>query len=354
MPSKIEESPGIVKRIVSLDAFRGFIMFTLMLHTFGLEQFKDHPVMGFFYKQLCHADWVGFHYEDFILPSFLFIIGVSMGLSDIKRSQKGESFGIRFGHAVKRAVSLFAIGFVISWLGNGKPNWGPGVLQLLAISYFFGYLAVNFTIRTQAFIAAGLLFVFWLLVFTIPVYDVGRNSYIVFKNLGYLIDNTITGSTSRWGYLFTVLTTSTCVIYGSIIGKLIALRKSDIDFVKKLLIFGIIGVIAGLVLHPFIPIIKRMFTPSYTIFTCGLASLLLGLFFWLIDMKNISKWSFPFVVIGMNSIFIYGFTGFIKKLGDRQCDDSDKTVVVLYWNMGIPTEPRNRTFSYLARSLLAV
>jgi len=336
MSDKIGDSSGLVKRIVSLDAFRGFIMFTLMLHTFGLEKFKDMPIMGFIYSQLNHVEWVGFHYEDFILPSFLFIIGVSMGLSDLKRKIKGESFGIRFGHAVKRALGLFAIGFIISWLGSGKPNWGPGVLQLLAISYFFGYLAVNFSIRAQAFIAAGLLFIFWLLVFTIPVYDVGKNSYIVYKNLGYLIDNTITGSTSRWGYLFTVLTCTACVVYGSIIGKLIALRKSNGEFLKKLLIFGAIGVIVGLSLHPFIPIIKRMFTPSYTISPADWHHFFSG-FFLVYRYEEYLQMEFPVHSYRDELDIHICVAGFAEKLGNRKCHDSYKTLAVLHWYMDFPT-----------------
>ncbi|MBN1293758.1 MAG: hypothetical protein JXB48_18090 [Candidatus Latescibacteria bacterium] len=299
-------------RIRSVDAFRGFIMFSMLLHTFGLKDVSQVSVVGFIYNQLNHVPWIGFHFEDIILPAFLFIIGVAMGLSDVKRRQRGESDSVRLKHAMKRAIILFCLGFILSWVSAGKPTLGPGVLQVLAFSYFGGYLFLGKSIKVQFYACAALLFIYWFFIFTIPVYDVGRNSYEVFKNLVYLIDNTLTGSTSRWGYLYTLITSIAVVVYGSIIGKLLVQRKSDREFMKTLAIFGVTGIFCGLALHPVIPIIKRMFTPSYTLFTCGLISLMLMAFFWIIDVRGKVKWSFPFMVLGMNSIFVYMLNGLLS------------------------------------------
>ena len=301
------------QRIASLDAFRGFIMFSMLLHTFGLKELSHLPVVGFIYNQLTHAPWVGFHFEDIILPSFLFIIGVSMGLSDIRRRERGEPSKARISHAVKRALTLFGLGFFLSWYSAGKPTLGPGVLQVLGLSYIGAFLFVGKSIKTQAYAIAALLFIYWFFIFIIPVPEAGRNSYIVFKNLVYFIDNTLTGSTSRWGYLYTIITSIAVVIYGSIIGKLLVRRSSDRQFMKTLAIFGVIGIATGLALHPGIPIIKRMFTSSYTLFTCGLISYIFLLFFWLIDVKGHTKWSFFFIVFGMNSIFVYMLNGLFRR-----------------------------------------
>lgn len=302
--------PG--KRIIAVDAFRGFIMFSMLLHTFGLKGLAEYPVVGFIYNQLNHAPWVGFHFEDIILPSFLFIIGVAMGLSDTLRRERGEPDSSRFKHAVKRSITLFCLGFFLSWVSAGKPTIGPGVLQVLAFSYFGGYLFLGKSIRLQFGAFAALLFVYWFFIFVIPVPEEGRNSYVVFKNLVYLIDNTLTGSTSRWGYLYTIITSIAVVVYGSIIGKLLVKRTSDKHFMKTLAQFGVIGIVSGLVLHPVIPVIKRMFTPSYTLFTCGIISFMLLLFFWLIEVRGFRKWSFPFIVFGMNSIFVYMLNGLFR------------------------------------------
>ena len=135
--------PALSKRVKSLDAFRGFIMLSMLLHTFGLKELSTYPVVGFIYEQLKHAPWRGFHFEDVILPTFLFIIGVALGLSYAKRREQRESYKLRFTHAVNRSLALFCFGFLLRWIGVGKPYFGPGVLQILAFTYFGGFLFVS-------------------------------------------------------------------------------------------------------------------------------------------------------------------------------------------------------------------
>ncbi len=263
------------KRLVSLDIQRGMTMLAMMAHTMGLADLAHLPVAGVVYRQLNHADWVGFHFEDFILPSFLFVMGVSMAFSNAKRRERGDTFTVRLKHAAIRSIELFAFGFMLSWLSAGRPVTGPGVLQLLALSYFAGFLFSDLPVRGRFGVFAGLLFVYWFFVFIIPVYDVGRNSYIIYKNLVYLIDETLTNSPSRWGYLYTVIHSGAIVVFGSIAGDLYRKRPNDASFMKRLAALGATGVILGLALHPVIPIIKRMFTGTYTLLTCGMASLAL-------------------------------------------------------------------------------
>ena len=88
-------------------------------------------------------------------------------------------------------------------------------------------------------------------------------------------------------------------------------KTSDGKFIKTLVILGAAGIASGVILNPFVPIIKRMFTSSYTLFACGLITLLFALFYWMIDMKGWEKWSFIFVVFGMNSIFVYSVHTFL-------------------------------------------
>lgn len=304
---------GFPGRIMSLDAFRGFIMFSMLLGILGLDKVSYIPVAEFFHVQLSHADWVGFHFEDLILPTFLFIIGVSMELSDRARRARGDAFRVRFGHIARRLALLFGIGFLLSWIGAGKPTFGPGVLQELALASIVAWPALAFGYRGRFAVFAGLLFVYWFFIFIIPVPEAGRNSYVLFKNLVYLIDNTLTGSTSRWGYLYPTLTEAAAVVAGTIAGKFMAERRSDPGFARRLAIAGAASVALGLALHPVIPIIKRMFTPSYTLLTCGLASLLLLAFHQVIDVMGWKKWSTFFTVIGMNSIFVYILNGLFSK-----------------------------------------
>jgi len=293
------------ERLVSLDVFRGFIMFSMLLGTFGLKELADYPVTGFIYSQLTHASWHGFHFEDVILPSFLFIIGVAMAISTAKRGMRGENNMTMLRHAARRAITLFLMGFLLSWITARKPYIGAGVLQILAISYFFAFLLIEKSIKVQFSIFAALLIIYWFFIFVVPIPEAGRNSYVLNTNLVFYIDDIITGSATRWGYLYTLITSIAVVVYGSIIGKILLNRSSDKQFMKTLAFLGIAGVASGIALNPVIPIIKRMFTPSYTLFTCGLASLMLLGLFWLIDVKSCVRWSFPFIVFSANSIFVY-------------------------------------------------
>jgi len=312
MTQHTASAPLSAGRIVSLDALRGFIMFSMLLHTFGLEKVSENPVAGFFLFQFRHADWIGFHFEDIILPSFLFVIGVAMGLSEFRRREIGDSSRSRWLHAAKRAGTLFALGFLLSWIGAGKPYFGPGVLQVLAFSYFGAYIFLGKSLRFRIGVFGGLLFLYWFFIFIIPVPGAGRNSYVLFENLVYYLDNTLTGSTTRWGYLYPTITSIAVVVYGGIIGTLLHRRTSDRDFMKKLAVIGAVFIIAGLALHPAIPIIKRMFPTSYTLLSCGIISFIFLLFFYLIDLAGKKAWSLFFVVLGMNSIFVYLVNGLFR------------------------------------------
>ncbi len=305
MPQNTFLQQGFNKRIVSIDVFRGFIMFSMLLGTFGLKELAHYPITGLIYNQLTHASWRGFHFEDVILPSFLFIIGVAMSLSTAKRRIQGEDYKTKLRHAVRRSVTLFLMGFLLSWTSARKPYFGAGVLQILAISYFFAYLFIEKSIKVQYCVFAALLFIYWFFIFTVPVPEAGRNSYVLYKNLVYYLDEIIIGSATRWGYLYTLITSIAVVVYGGIIGKIFLNRSSEKKFMKTLAILGITGVAAGLALNPGIPIIKRMFTPSYALFPCGLDTLMLLGFYWIIDVRSHVRWSFPFIVFGANSIFVY-------------------------------------------------
>ena len=121
----------------------------------------------------------------------------------------------------------------------------------------------------------------------------------------------MTGQATRWG-IHPTITSVAVVVYGSIVGRLLVNRSAHRRIMRVLAIMGVGGVAAGLALSPVVPIIKRMFTPSYTLFACGLATLLLLAFYWLIDVRGFKGWSFAFVVFGMNSIFVYMLNGLLS------------------------------------------
>jgi heparan-alpha-glucosaminide N-acetyltransferase len=110
------------------------------------------------------------------------------------------------------------------------------------------------------------------------------------------------------GYLtFSFIPTLGTMILGLIAGNWMRASIAPSERIKKLLVAGVIGLVLGAALHfaGICPLVKRIWTPTWTIFSGGCAFLFLALFYAVIDVKGWKKWSFPLVVIGMNSIAAY-------------------------------------------------
>lgn len=289
-------------RVLAIDAFRGFVMLSMLLRDFNLRKFEHTPILGTIYTQLCHVKWQGFHFEDYILPAFLFIIGMAIPLSDDKRRAMGESGGRRLYHAFTRTIFLFAIGMIINCILRNQVIYSVGVLQILAVSYIGGYLIARLSLRWQVFAFVFLVFMYWLIIFLF-----GHNSYMERNNLVWYIDMKLIDPSlvSVWGYYYTLITSTAMVVFGAIIGRMLINRKSAGRFMLWLLLLGVIGVLSGVALDPWVPIIKRMITSSYTLLTMGLCCLSMLVFYCLIDVLGFRRWAFVFMVIGANSIFIY-------------------------------------------------
>ena len=151
------------ERLVSLDAYRGFIMIVLAAHGFGFSHFAQLPAtapawnsadydfwqtIGFHFR---HAKWVavnetfGVAFWDLIQPSFMFMVGVAMPFSYNRRTALGESGIRRFLHALIRAVILVLMGVFLYSLGDHpRTNWiFPNVLAQIGLGYVFVYLLMN-------------------------------------------------------------------------------------------------------------------------------------------------------------------------------------------------------------------
>ena len=167
-------------RLMSLDALRGLDMFFLV--GFGgifraLPKISDNSVFNFLAAQTHHTEWQGFHLWDLIFPLFIFIVGVSMPFAFNSRRKKGFSKKMLLSHVIKRSLILFVIGLIINGLHNPDfSNYSfTGVLQRIAIAYFFAALVLmNSSIKKQAIIAGSLLLLYWLAMILIPVPGYGR------------------------------------------------------------------------------------------------------------------------------------------------------------------------------------
>jgi predicted acyltransferase len=315
-----EESGRVspVKRLHSIDALRGFDMFFLMQEdpalimaiwtALGLP-FKDALA-----KQLDHTPWIGFTCWDFIAPLFLFVVGLALPLAFKRRRERGETQRSLFNHALRRTLTLIVLGLIFN--GILKLHFADfrytGVLQRIALSYFFAALLTIFSgIRWQAIWTAILLVSYWLMMVLIPVPGFGAGVLTPQGNLeGYIDRLFLPGSFCCFvygdneGYLSTIPSVAT-VMLGVLCGHLLTSALSDKKKLQYLIGGGAASILLGLGWGTFFPIITRLWTSSYTLFCNGLSMLLFAAFFWVIDVKGYRKWAFPFIVIGLNALTIY-------------------------------------------------
>ncbi len=163
--------PDTTHRLLSLDAYRGLIMVTLAFTGFGLagtarEHLKldqTNPVWKEVFHQAEHAEWTGGGYWDMIQPSFMFMVGVAMAFSYLKRQQMGQSYLGMLGHAAVRSLVLIFLGIYFSG------RWElMNVLTQIGLGYTFLFLLWGRSIRTQAIAAAAILVGTWLLYVCYP------------------------------------------------------------------------------------------------------------------------------------------------------------------------------------------
>src|SRR5690554_1710880 len=162
-------------RIESIDALRGFTMFWIIggdRIMRALPEISDNVVFNFLAEQLRHVDWIGFHFYDLIFPMFLFLIGAVLPYSIGRRIEKGASKSDLYKHIFQRAAMMFILGLI--YYGIKDPDLKSlgyyGVLQLLAVGYFFSsIILINTNIKGLVFWTGGILLFYFILLKFIPV-----------------------------------------------------------------------------------------------------------------------------------------------------------------------------------------
>lgn len=310
-------------RLVSLDALRGFDMFWIIgaraiaVGLVGLNL----PGVAAVTTQLYHTKWNGFTFYDLIFPLFIFITGVSLVLALRKRLERGDSRMSIFRHVLTRAVILFLLGIVYNGFDSGGPLLNSirvmGVLQRNALCYFFASMLVIYTKpRTQAITALGILAGYWAVMRFVPVPGFGPGTWTGEGNLVHYIDSLLVPGRldfDTWdseGLLSTIPAIGTCLL-GVLSAHWLRTDKWRGQLLHAerralyLFLAGLVLAVLGLLVNPYFPINKKLWTSSFVLLTGGLSVMLLAVFHWVIDLRGSRRWSFPFVVLGMNSIFIY-------------------------------------------------
>jgi len=306
-------------RLISLDAYRGFIMLLLVSGGFGLKSLEVYPGWQWLANQVEHAAWEGCTFWDLIQPAFTFMVGVAMPLALARRAAEGAGRAQRFRHVAWRAFMLIV-------LSNIYSNWGagPGELRLQFINVLcqiaFGYLACYFIIqlqfRIQAGVAALMLAGYWAL---FAVFPGPQGAWSQTGNIGAVIDLSILGY-SYSGYYTTInfIGNAVTILFGCWTGLLMQSGRPHASKLQILASCAAACLVLGLALQPFNPMVKRLWTCSFTFFSAGWVILMLIAFYWVIEVKQMKRWTLPFLVLGMNSIFVYslgqiGISGWLNQ-----------------------------------------
>ena len=313
-------------RLASLDFYRGLIMVLLMLESTGLyEHLLQMSTPGSFLHslsiQFTHAQWHGLHFWDLIQPGFMFIAGVAMTFSVYKQTANGVSWGHQFSKALKRSGWLFFWGvFDYSVRGDHLSFELWDVLTQLSFTLLVAFLIFRWKTGYQLLFSAGLLILTEILYryTSVPGFN---QPFTDQHNFGNYIDVILMNKINPGGWVaINCIPTAAHTIWGAVAGKWLLTLPNNKRKLSMIFIFGLITLVLGFGLDwaGITPIIKRIATTSFTLASGGLCLLGLAFLFWWIDLLNHKNLLKFFVIVGMNSIFIYLFFEIVvaRWLGD--------------------------------------
>jgi predicted acyltransferase len=295
-----------VQRYLSLDAFRGFIMLILVSEGFGITELaKRMPAFDGLAGQFEHHAWEWISFWDLIQPAFMFMVGVAMPFALAKRIEHGATRAGLFHHVTMRSLRLLLMSQILLSIQRHHLFFQlTNVLSQIALTYFLCYLILQLRLRWQWVAAIALLLGHWVLFVLFPGTE--GPFYSKTTNIGAVIDHFIFGRDNP-GYWVSLnfVTSTVTTLFGAWTGQLLASGKSPTQKMQTIGAAAVACLALGLLMHPWNPIIKRICTSSFTIYSTGWILLMLLAFYWIVEVKGYQKWTFAFVVFGANSIFIY-------------------------------------------------
>jgi predicted acyltransferase len=350
-------------RLTSLDAFRGFTIAAMVL-------VNNPGDWGNLYAQLAHAHWNGWTFTDTIFPFFLFIGGVSMSLSLGRLAAAGADKPALLRKLALRALLIFLIGFALNVVPyfNFPAVRVPGVLQRIAICTLLAApIVVYCSWRQTLGWIAGLLAAYSVLMLWVPVPGIGAGVLEPGQDVGAYLDRLMLGKhlwvqSKTWDPegLVSTLPALCSQLIGVLAGRWLLSPAPRAEQTVWMLLAGLLLLALGSVFDAILmPINKSLWTPSFCLFMSGWALLAFAVFYWLLDVNPSAavryaarRWSRPFVIYGMNALFIFALSGLIAKmLGFIKFDQADGSKLslgkMLYAPIGdLPIAPVNTSLLY--------
>lgn len=313
-------------RLASLDFYRGLIMVLLMIDSTGLYEHFVHmsPEDSFMHSvaiQFTHYPWHGLHFWDLVQPGFMFIAGVAMAFSLFKQTSNGVPWSKQFAKALKRSGWLFFWG-VLDYAVRGDhlsfELWD--VLTQMSFTLLVAFLIFRWKTGYQILFSLGLLILTEILYryTNIPGFD---QPFTDQHNFGNYMDLVLMNKINDGGWVaINCIPTAAHTIWGAVAGKWLLTLPNNKSKLTRIFLFAIITLALGFGLDwsGITPIIKRIATTSFTLASGGFCLLGLGFLFAWIDLLNHKRFLKFFLIVGMNSIFIYVFFEIVvsRWLGD--------------------------------------
>ncbi len=341
-------------RLSSVDAYRGFVMLLMMAEVLRLRAVSNAIPESGFWKFLAwhqsHVEWIGCSLHDLIQPSFSFLVGVALPFSIASRAAQGQTPRRMWLHALGRALALILLGVFLRSIGRPLTNWTfEDTLSQIGLGYGILFL-LGFRPPRDLWIALGVLLVgYWAAFALYPLPGADFDYAKVGVKEAWLADHRLTGFAAHWnknsnlawafdqwwlnlfprektfefnggGYAtLSFIPTLATMILGLHAGGVFRCNCTPASKIRWFVIAGGICLAGGWLLGALgiCPVVKRIWTPSWVLFSGGWCFLLLAGFYAVVDMWQRRAWVFPLIVIGINSIAAYCiahlFDGFIAK-----------------------------------------
>ncbi|WZO95931.1 DUF5009 domain-containing protein [Isosphaeraceae bacterium EP7] len=335
---------GLAPRLTSIDAYRGFVMFLMMgevLHFCGVAQALAD---SWFWKQLCfhqdHVEWIGCSLHDLIQPSFSFLVGVALPFSLAAREAKGQSRGKMTAHALWRSLLLVALGIFLRSTRRDQTNYTfEDTLSQIGLGYTFLFLLGFRPVRDQLIAVAVILVGYWAAFALTPLPDASFDYSAVGvpeswphlmegfaghwnknSNLAWRFDTWFLNLFPRsepfqyngGGYAtLSFIPTLGTMILGLLAGGVLKSAASSSGKMLRLAAAGAVCLAAGYALgwSGLCPVVKRIWTPSWVLYSGGWCFLMMAGFYAAVDLAGLSGLAYPLRVVGRNSIAAYCMSG---------------------------------------------
>ena len=329
-----------VNRVASVDVYRGFVMLLMMGEVLSFQSVSEalpgNSFWSFMNFHQSHVEWTWLALHDMIQPSFTFLVGVVLPFSMASRKNKGSSTGHLMLHTIKRSLILIFLGVFLRSMDSTQTYFTfEDTLSQIGLGYTFLVLLSLYSQRVQVIALVVILVGYWLafLLYPLPGPGFDYASAGVTPNW----EHNLTGIAAHWnkntnlawafdrwflnlfprkspftnnggGYsTLSFIPTLGTMIIGLLAGNALHSAKAPKEKLSFFIKMGLLFLAIGILLHVtgINPIVKRIWTPAWTIFSAGICFLFLAFFYGIVDLSGKKKWSYFLMVIGANSIAAY-------------------------------------------------